>query len=715
MSIIVKRDGTEERLYPIKIQNAITAVFEETQNDNYEAIEDLTDEVINFISDEEYIDVEEIQDTIEFFLFKHKYFNELKAFIIYRIEHSVLRKNLNDKQYFLEKYKQSKNTADATIDDNSNVSSKNLAILSHESHKKDNQKNIRYAITKKLQELYPDFDKKQYIRDLERHIIYKHDENSLPYVTQYCAAVPLDEFLYNGIKNLGGLSSAPKNLDSYCGMYINLIFALSAQVLGAVATPGFLVYFDWFARKEWGDNYFEISKKPTKFKIQNDQKIEVTIEKQIEQYFQQVVYSINQPAAARGNQSAFVNFSYFDKFYFESIYSQHVLPDGTYPIWKSVSWLQKKFMKWFNAERLRCVLTFPVESVSLLYKDGEFQDKDWFNFVTEMYGEGHSFFTYISDTVDSLSSCCRLKNKLQKEFMFTNGMISESTGSKSVITLNLNRIVQDFINKYNLLYGSKDFNEMFKGELTVILNRIYKYHNAYNEILWENYESGLSPIVESNFVDLNKLYLTIGINGLNQAAEFLGLTCNDNPEYKAFCNFVFSTIKEQNQLNNTKKCTFNTELVPAESLGIKNFNWDKEDGYKINETNGTNLYASYIFKPNDPTVDILEKIKLHGSEYIGDFLDGGSACHLNLKEHLTQEQYKILLNYAGEVGCQYLTFNIPNSECSECNYITKHPIKQCPKCGSEKIYLYDRIIGYLTKIKNWSSGRQREQKTRIYA
>ena len=344
-------------------------------------------------------------------------------------------------------------------------------------------------------------------------------------------------------------------------------------------------------------------------------------------------------------------------------------------------------------------------------------------FVAEEYSRGHSFFTYISDSVDSLSSCCRLKNKIQtREFNFTNGNMGVETGSKSVITLNLNRIVQDTLKdceyhgEIKWSSGAGWIIPKLKHYLEEILKRVYMYHHAYNEILWDMYDANLLPAYKAGFIALNKQYLTIGINGLNQAAEFLGIECSDNEEYKQFCQLIFSTIKEQNAQHNTTrgkhKLTFNTECVPAESLAAKNYNWDKEDGYVVPKD--TNLYASYIFKPNDSSISILEKIRLHGKDYIGDYLDGGSAAHLNLDHHLDVEQYRKLLKYAAEQGCQYFTFNIPNCECEDCGFIAKQPFSECPKCGSTNISLWDRIIGYLTKVKNWSEARRIEQKTRIY-
>lgn len=634
------------------------------------------------------------------------------------------------KKNFINKYKKASNTANATIDDNSNVANKNIAVINAEIHKSDNIQISRAMIMDKLKQIYPNFNAKNYIKDLESHIIYKHDESSFAgAIAPYCVSVTMYPFLTNGIKGIGGLSAAPKNIDSYCGMYCNFIFAVSSQYAGAVATSEFLLYFTYFAKKEWGEDFY---KRPDT-KISCGCEREKTIRSQIHQYWQQVIYTISQPCASRGFQSAFVNFSYFDKPFFDGMFGDFYFPDGTQPDWESLKWIQQEFMMWFNDERLRCLLTFPVESVTLLYKDGKFEDEEMFNFVCEEYARGHSFFTYISDTVDSLSSCCRLKNKIQtKEFNFTNGNIGVQTGSKSVITLNLSRIIQDwamkefpdyqsgltidnFFQKDDIIMTDSRYTSL-KKYMNKILERVYKYHTAYNELLWDMYDSNLLPVYKAGFIDLNKQYLTIGLNGLNQAAEFLGMKCNDNPTYARFCQEIFGNIKEQNALHKVTeekhKLTFNTECVPAESLAIKNYNWDKEDGYWVPED--TNLYASYVFKPNDSEISIFEKIRLHGKNYIGDFLDGGSSAHLNLTESLSIVQYERIIRYAAENGCQYLTFNIPNTECDDCGFIAKHPFEKCPKCGSTHVSKWDRIIGYLTKIKNWSEGRQIEQKSRIY-
>lgn len=709
---VLKRDGNIERFSKTKIRKALQKTFKsckvkfcaECYDDIIKTIEKEYENAVDSV-----LHIDKLEDIIEKSLVQCDLAEVAKDYILYRYEKDRIKEFVKQKEQFIENYKLATNTADATVDDNSNVSNRNIGVLNAEIHKNDNIQINRRMIRNKLKELYPDFDFKQYIRDLNDHIIYKNDESSFAgAIAPYCCAITMYPFLLNGMKDLGGLSATPKNLDSFCGMYINLIFALSSQFAGAVATPEVLMYFDYFARKEWGEEYIEyVDKLHTKHR---------TIREQIHQHFQQIVYSINQPASARGMQSAFVNFSYFDEPFFNSMFGDFVFPDGTKPVWKSLSWLQKEFMMWFNQERLKCVLTFPVESFALIYKDHDFVDKDSYEFVCEEYGRGHSFFTYISDTADSLSSCCRLKNMVTtKEFSFTNGNIGIQTGSKSVISLNLSRIIQNATKKFDNPQDRLEKDEIYdsiKREMVEILERVYKYHSAYNALLWDMYNANLLPAYSAGFINLNKQYLTIGLNGLNQAAEYLGMECRDGKDYAEFCQMIFSTVKEQNILHKTPTMMFNTEQVPAESLAIKNYNWDKEDGYWVPED--TNLYASYIFKPNDKNISILEKIKLHGNNYIGQYLDGGSAAHLNLHEHLTSSQYKVLLRYAAKEGCQYLTFNIKMTSCNDCGHIENKPVEVCPKCGSTKLTSWTRIIGYLTAVPNWSEGRREEFKTRVF-
>lgn len=409
------------------------------------------------------------------------------------------------------------------------------------------------------------------------------------------------------------------------------------------------------------------------------------------------------------------------------MFEDFAYPDTTKPEWEQIDYLQRLFMRTLNKERLTSVIAFPVETMCLL-SDGkeDILDKEYKEFTAQMYTEGHSFFTYISDSVDSLASCCRLRNEITENvFSFTNGLSGLKTGSCNVITLNLNRIVQNFI-RTDGFYESAftdSFHENpfakdpqlerdFKQYLTVILERIYKYHTAYKTMLYELESKNMLSASKAGYIRMQDLYSTIGLNGINEAAMFLGIKVSYNQEYIDFCRLITSTIKEQNKLHSNLKFKFNQEFVPAESLGIKNFDWDKADGYWI-PNDGRVLYNSYFYDAHDDT-SVFDKLKLHGKE-MTETLDGGVGCHLNLNEHLTKKQYIKIIDYAIKVGCSYFTFNIPNTKCDKCGFITKHNVDKCPKCGSDDLTKYTRVIGYLRPTKSFSKGRQIEEKQRTYA
>ena len=725
--MVIKRDGIKEEFNRNKIRDAVLKAFGITQNSSKTMDEDIyraVTEITNSVVETEDQSIEDIQDQIEELLMDLGYHDVAKKYILYRKEREDIRNHATRDIKFIHNFVKSDNTANATIDDNSNVGTKGIGVLNAEIHKVDNKLTNTEWWESFVKKRDPNFNIKVMRNDFKT-ILYPHDSSS-QVGEPYCMAASMYPFLLFGLEKLGGKSAVPKNLDSFCGIYVNLNFALASEIKGAVATPEFLMYMDYFCRKEWGNNYYL---KPS-VKITTDYCIkQKTIGSQIDQYFQQVTYSINQIAGARGMQSPFTNFSFFDKYFFEGMFGEFVFPDGTKPEWNSTNWLQRRYLHWLNQERLKCILTFPVCSYACLTdKEGNFKDLDTFHFICSEYAQGNSFFTYLSRSVDSLSSCCRLQNAVQENtFNTTNGQIGIMTGSKNVITLDLNRIIQDWQHTWSDYKDHidvdtnkccfpvdwithKDFQEGIKKYIENILERVYLYQYAYNDLMHWCKDHHLYAAYDAGFINLDKQYLTIGINGLNQAAEYLGMECNNNIYYKTFCRLIFSTIKEQNKKHKTKTAQFNTEQVPAESASVKLYNRDKADGYWI--PTDTNLYASYIFKPNDTHISILDKITLHSSEFAADELDGGSACHLNLSEHLSQKQYEYLLKFMAKVGCKYATFNIPNCECDECHFIAKQPFSKCPKCGSTHVSLWDRIIGYLTKISNWSAARQLEGSTR---
>lgn len=685
--LVIKRNKRVEPFDINKIDAAITKAFNAVN-------EPIDSDILDDIKDELYINnivsVEELQDQIEKALMACDYYDVAKAFILYRHKQAELRALAGKKQFIKDYAKASNAATGSKYDANANVTEKNIVTLNGELFKGDVIKVNRAILTDKIRQLYGEDLAKEYIRQLESHELYKHDETS---IMPYCVAITMYPFLLEGLQPIGGLSAKPKNLDSFCGMFVNLVFAISSQFAGAVATGEFLMYFDYFARKEWGDDYW---KRPEEMVDKHR-----NIDKTIEQKFQQIVYSINQPAAARNFQSVFWNISYFDKNYFEGLFGEFVFPDGTKPIWDSLNWLQKKFMIWFNNERTKCILTFPVETVALLTDGEDVVDKEWADFTAEMYSKGHSFFTYMSDSADSLSSCCRLRNEVtDNQFSYSLGAGGIATGSKSVMTLNINRLVQDAVN------NGYDMIEYLRENV----QKVHKYQTAYNELLKDYLNDGLLTVYSAGFIHMKKQYLTVGVNGVIEAAEFLGIPVNDNPTYREFMQSILKTISDENRKAKTKELMFNTEFVPAENLGVKHANWDRKAGYVVPR----DCYNSYFYAVEDTSLTILDKFKLHGKEYV-QYLDGGSALHMNLDEHLSKEQYRNLLKVAAANGTNYFTFNIPNTICNDCGHIDKRYLKECPKCGSKNIDYATRVIGYLKRVSNFSQARQEEASRRFYA
>ena len=973
------------------------------------------------------------------------------------------RKDLN----FIKKYMAAQNAASGSeVDANSNVSNKNIATMAPEIHKKANIYANRLLMHDRITELYGSELADEYLRQIEAHEIYRHDESGQPVGTPYCASITLYPFLFDGMTKLGGTTTAPKHLKSFIGGFINLVFAVSAQLCGAVATPEFLSYMDYFVRKEYGDDYYLHSDK-----VVEESERSRSIDDVIIEYFDQVVYSMNQPAAARGSQSVFWNIAYFDHPYFEQLFDGFVFPDGTTMQWESVSWLQKRFMKWFNKERLKNILTFPVETLSLLNDGDKFVDQEWADFAAEMYAEGHSFFTYTSDSVDSLASCCfdgdtpvlakssngvylnipikqlhdmpwsekknltvyhngswvsaktievdahslydittannktvrvtgnhlwptlnglkrtdeltmddwlmfntraldavperdrkltylqgrligmylgdgsievkdgkyktvhfslnedkysenigymngalidcgieasftlrspynnvypvslysaqladfieeyvdngyafekrlkpetflqscdfregildglyatdggnsnriyttsevlakdletlcttlgintiidvsdrtdepaiirgkqykhnyplwcvrwydsknkrsmgniykivnnsmyfkiasiekldesvvngakaycfECKNQDEPYFTLPNGMITHncrlrngitdnqfsytlgaggvSTGSKCVMTININRLVQnvmrlDFGGDQMDISEVRDESNFYTNlkELSAAMEeqveKVHKYLTAFNTIVLDMRDNHMLSIYDAGFIAPEKQYLTVGVNGLVEGAEFLGISIGDNKEYAEYVEAIMRPIFEANKVAKTKSIMFNTEMVPAENLGVKHAKWDAKDGYLVPR----DCYNSYFYIVEDETCNPIDKFRLHGKRFT-QYLDGGSALHCNLDEHLSKEQYKMLMAYAIQTGCNYFTFNIPNTICNDCGYISKHKLDKCPKCGSENLDYATRVIGYLTRVSKWSAERQEEAKRRYYA
>lgn len=725
---VQKRNGQIVAFDICKIENAISKAFE-SQSATYDAnVVEHIKQVIQTAYPKGPVEVEAIQDCVENALMQFGYYNVAKAFILYREQRKQSR-FIKERIDYMNQYSLSTDNAASSseTDANANVTVKNVANLEGEVYKVTNRIIQRQRMKDKLNLLFPEIAK-QYETDLNHHIIYTHDEASTPVLKQYCMAVSLYPLITEGVGNIDGVTpSEPNDLQSFSGQITNLIFLLSAQCKGAVAVGEYFVALNYYIVKEFGPKWYD--------KLDCEATtphclIRRTVKEHILKAFKQFVWGVNQPAGNRSYQSPFTNISYYDKTYFESLFGEFYYPDGTRPEWKAVDTLQRMFMKWFNQVRLKQVLTFPVETFAMVHNNHDIIDQEYKDLCAEMYAEGHSFFTYISDSADSLASCCRLRNELaENTFSPTSGLTGIMTGSCNVITLNINRIVQDWALQHpfegqpltkgqSLQYNPLrcvNLEQDFVQYLTEILQRVYKYHIAYKTMLYDMEDKRMFASSNGGYIYINKLYSTIGINGLNEAARFLGLTVSNNPEYIQFLQLVLGTIKKQNKLHsihdNKRPFLFNSEVVPAEGLGGKNYRWDKQDGYWVPDDE--NLYNSYFYDAHDNT-SVLDKFVLHGHQTY-QYTDGGSAAHVNLEDHLSKSQYLKLINFAVANGTNYFTFNIPNSKCEDCGKIIKKPIDTCPCCGSHHITQYTRVIGYLRPIKAFGEDRQKEAANRTYS
>lgn len=489
-------------------------------------------------------------------------------------------KLLSDKTIFIEDFIKAINPASGSkVDSNANVTNKTLAVLESELWKPEFIQVNRAIVYNRLVDMYGEELAGNYLRDINHHLIYIHDETSL---RPYCASITLYPFLMEGTKNLGGTSKAPKNLQSFCGSFVNLVYQVASDFAGAVATVEFLMYFDYFAKKTYGKDYL------------------LTHSKEVQQELQGVVYAMNQPAAARGSQSVFWNISVFDENYFKAMFGEFYFPDGSQPDYESVRDLQHLFMEWFRKERRKELLTFPVLTAAYLVDKETKQpiDKDFEHLIAFEMSKGLGFFHYESTSADSLSSCCRLRNEVaDNTFSYTLGAGGVSTGSFQVITINMNRLLQEYD-------ATKDDYFLLPN----VVKRIHKYLSAFHAIITEYIEAGLLPSYSAGYISLDKQYGTIGINGMIEALEYAG--GDKRTQRKCLC-VILNTIKELNKEERSMyDIRFNTEFVPAENLGIKNAKWDKEDGYYVPR----DCYNSYFYPVEDNTLTILDRLEAHSEE-----------------------------------------------------------------------------------------------------
>lgn len=567
--VIIKRDGTKEEFNADKIFNALTKAFEAC---GYTSVENVIRDMISEMSFWDNITVEEIQDEVEETLYNYEYFDVARAYSIYREEHKkarFIRSRLN----YMDTYKDSSVNASTSseTDANANVASKNVANLEGEVYKVTNRIIQRQRMKDELNKLYPGQELgRQYIKDLENHIIYTHDEASTPVLKPYCKAVTLYPLMLEGVGNIDGVTpSAPNDIQSFSGQVTNAVFLFSSQCKGAVALGDYFIALNYYVIQEFGPIWYE---KVDEVVTNSHFLHQYTVGHYIRKGMKQFIYGVNQPAGNRSYNSPFSNVSFYDKVYFKSLFGEFYYPDGTQPEWNAIDKLQRIFMQLLREIRLIKPLTFPVTTMALVHNGKEYLDPEYKELCAEEWAKGGSFFCYTSDNPTSLASCCRVLNEMSDNtFSSTTGMTGVMTGSCNVITLNINRIVQDWCKSIGGIPKVGNQHDSLKFYLTDILNRVYKYHIAYKTMLYEMEDAKMFSDCNAGYIYMRKLYSTIGLIGYCEAAQFLGMSVSNNEEYKDFLKLVFGTVKEENKKNsihnNKRPFLFNSEAIPK-SLGM---------------------------------------------------------------------------------------------------------------------------------------------------
>lgn len=312
---------------------------------------------------------------------------------------------------------------------------------------------------------------------------------------------------------------------------------------------------------------------------------------------------------------------------------------------------------------------------------------------------------------DIITHNCRLRNELDKnDFSYSLGAGGVSTGSTSVMTLNVNRFIQDVLRGIDPNLSIEKKKHVVLKHLVLAVQKIQKFQVAHRHIVEDYIKANLLTAYTAGFITLDKQFVTIGINGLNEGAEFIGYTVSNNSGYLGFVADFLATIRDLNkEAKEQYGIKFNTELIPGENLGPKNAQWDLKDGYVSNRK----CYNSYIYLPEDTACSIPDKFQMHGG-IIADSLDGGSALHLNLAGLPDKEFFLWLRELAAKYHTTYWTTNVRSTCCNDCGHIDFRTLDKCPVCGSTDIDYASRIIGYLKKISSFSKDRQEEEKLRYY-
>lgn len=590
---------------------------------------------------------------------------------------------------FIDNFIDKDTVADASVDGNSNVGNKDMRTLMNEMPKPHRKLLAFNKIYYEMNKRYGFKDANEWLEKEWTKALYMHDADTSTYV-HYCFAYDLKDVAEQGLFFLNNFNAEPpQHLSTFVDFVKEFISFAANRSSGAVGLPNIIPYMYYFWKKDCATGY--ATKSPEYY---------------AKQQIQRFVYAVNQPYVRDGMQSAFTNCSVFDMPYLEALFGGAQFPDGTFMIddLKEIQDFQKVFMETIAEIRQHNMFTFPVLTISLLRKNGKFEDEEFARWGVEHNRIWSDSNLFIDDSVNSLSNCCRLKSNIEDLGYFNSiGGTALKVGSVKVSTVNLARIALEAENEEDYLIRLREIVELDCKALDCV-----------RHIIRRNVEKGLLPNFSKGIVDFEHLYNTVGIIGIYETMKTFGYTREDElgnvfytDKADAFGKRIFQTLHQvKDNFAADKDYKINVEQIPGESAAAK---MQKADEFFYPDTvvKDLPLYGNQ-FIPLGIKTTMVERIRI--ASLFDSYCNGGSIAHLNIDAPFDSfEKAWEAVNYIADQGLTYFAFNTKIQACAK-----NHAFygKKCPICGGDVATEYTRIVGFYTPIKTWSRERKAEFKMR---
>lgn len=585
---------------------------------------------------------------------------------------------------FIDNFVDKQTVADASIDGNANVGTKDICSLESEMSKPHSKLLAFNKIYYELNKKYGFKTANEWLQNEWDGHFYLHDASSST-MKPYCFAYDIESLVTKGLYFIDNFNSQPpKHLVTYTDFVGEFVSYTSNRTSGACGLPSFLIYSYYFWKKDVESGYYT-----------------GTPERYRDQEFQRIIYKLNQPYL-RVNQSAFTNFSIFDHPYMEALFGGKKFPDGTYMIdyIDDMIEYQKAFMEVVSEVRSQNMMTFPVLSYSLLRKDGKFVDEDFAKWCCKHNMKWADSNFFVSDDITSLSNCCRLISDVKNLGYFNSvGGTALEVGSIKVNTINLARLSYEHPN------NKEEYLNTLKEKVVLCLKAL----DCIRHIISRNVDKGLLPNYSKELMSMDSQYNTIGIIGIYETLQKYGLTYKDefgntfySDEGVEFAKEILKTITEtKDEFAKDKEYSVNIEEIPAERAAAVLMQKDKF--FYPNEAYELPLYGNQWI-PLGIKTTLKEKVRL--SAILDKACSGGSIAHINLDAPLENfDTAWDLLNYVSDQGVVYFAFCVRISSCKNNHGFYGNV---CPICGEPVETTYQRIVGFLTPTKTYSKERKEE-------